>query len=147
MDRQVYGTPAYIAPEVVLRRGYGKPVDWWAAGVILYQFLVGCVPFDGDTPEELFDQVLHGQLEWPPDEEGTFSLPADVRTLVSQLLEREPPMRLGSLDDAIEVRAHTFFVKRAFNWDAVLRQKAEFIPNLTNEEDTSYFDCVLYICF
>lgn len=56
------GTPEYIAPEVILRQGYGKPVDWWAMGVILYEFLVGCAPFFGDTPEELFGQVISG--EW-----------------------------------------------------------------------------------
>merc|ERR1719238_1956261 len=51
-DKQVFGTPEYIAPEVILRQGYGKPVDWWSMGVILYEFLIGCVPFFGETPVE-----------------------------------------------------------------------------------------------
>lgn len=40
----------------------GKPVDWWSMGIILYEFLVGCVPFFGVTPEELFSQVINGEL-------------------------------------------------------------------------------------
>lgn len=59
------GTPEYIAPEVIFRQGYGKPVDWWAMGVVLYEFLVGCVPFFGDTPEELFGQVVSGAFPYP----------------------------------------------------------------------------------
>ena len=64
LPMQVCGTPEYIAPEVILIQGYGKPVDWWAMGIILYEFLVGCVPFFGDTPEELFGQVISGEFRW-----------------------------------------------------------------------------------
>lgn len=61
-DKQVFGTPEYIAPEVILRQGYGKPVDWWSMGIILYEFLIGCVPFFGNTPEELFAHTVQGEF-------------------------------------------------------------------------------------
>ena len=55
---QIAGTPAYIAPEIILEKGYGKPVDWWAVGIVLYQFLLGDVPFDGCKLKEVLKQVL-----------------------------------------------------------------------------------------
>uniref|UniRef100_A0A2D4EZD8 non-specific serine/threonine protein kinase n=1 Tax=Micrurus corallinus TaxID=54390 RepID=A0A2D4EZD8_MICCO len=93
LDKQVCGTPEYIAPEVILRQGYGKPVDWWAMGIILYEFLVGCVPFFGDTPEELFGQVISDEIVWP---EGDEALPLDAQDLIGKLLRQNPLERLGT---------------------------------------------------
>uniref|UniRef100_A0A480PR98 non-specific serine/threonine protein kinase n=1 Tax=Sus scrofa TaxID=9823 RepID=A0A480PR98_PIG len=134
LDKQVCGTPEYIAPEVILRQGYGKPVDWWAMGVILYEFLVGCVPFFGDTPEELFGQVISDEIVWP---EGDDALPPDAQDLTSKLLRQNPLERLGT-GSAHEVKQHPFFT--GLDWTGLLRQKAEFIPQLESEDDTSYFD-------
>ncbi|XP_073501372.1 microtubule-associated serine/threonine-protein kinase 2 [Phyllobates terribilis] len=134
LDKQVCGTPEYIAPEVILRQGYGKPVDWWAMGVIVYEFLVGCVPFFGDTPEELFGQVISDEIAWP---EGEEALPSDAQDLVSKLLRQSPLERMGT-GGAYEVKQHRFF--KDLDWNGLLRQKAEFIPQLESEDDTSYFD-------
>ncbi|KAM6938733.1 microtubule-associated serine/threonine-protein kinase 3 isoform 4-T4 [Lycodopsis pacificus] len=134
VDKQVCGTPEYIAPEVILRQGYGKPVDWWAMGVILYEFLVGCVPFFGDTPEELFGQVVSDEIIWP---EGDDALPIDAQDLITRLLRQSPLDRLGT-GGASEVKQHPFFL--GLDWNGLLRQKAEFIPQLEAEDDTSYFD-------
>ncbi|KAJ8392498.1 hypothetical protein AAFF_G00073760 [Aldrovandia affinis] len=134
LDKQVCGTPEYIAPEVILRQGYGKPVDWWAMGVILYEFLVGCAPFFGDTPEELFGQVISDEIIWPEEEEA---LPYDAQDLISKLLRQNPLDRLGT-GSAFEVKQHRFFTD--LDWNSLLRQKAEFIPQLESEDDTSYFD-------
>ena len=59
----MYGTPQYIAPEVIMNCGYGNPVDWWSAGVCLYEFLVGMVPFYGETAEMLFGQIVNGEKD------------------------------------------------------------------------------------
>ncbi|XP_011472592.1 microtubule-associated serine/threonine-protein kinase 2 isoform X4 [Oryzias latipes] len=134
LDKQVCGTPEYIAPEVILRQGYGKPVDWWAMGVILYEFLVGCAPFFGDTPEELFGQVISDEIVWPEEDEA---LPHDAQDLISKLLRQNPLERLGT-GGAFEVKQHAFFTD--LDWNGLLRQKAEFIPQLESEDDTSYFD-------
>ncbi|XP_041032861.1 microtubule-associated serine/threonine-protein kinase 1-like [Carcharodon carcharias] len=134
LDKQVCGTPEYIAPEVIVRQGYGKPVDWWAMGIILYEFLVGCVPFFGDTPEELFGQVISDDIMWP---DGDEALPADAQHLISSLLQPNPLDRLGT-GGTYEVKQHGFF--KDLDWNSLLRQKAEFIPHLESEEDTSYFD-------
>ncbi|XP_061739364.1 microtubule-associated serine/threonine-protein kinase 3-like isoform X13 [Nerophis ophidion] len=134
VDKQVCGTPEYIAPEVILRQGYGKPVDWWAMGIILYEFLVGCVPFFGDTPEELFGQVVSDEIIWP---KGDDALPTDAEDMITHLLRQSPLERLGT-GGASEVKQHSFFA--ALDWNGLLRQKAEFIPQLDAEDDTSYFD-------
>ncbi|XP_044218045.1 microtubule-associated serine/threonine-protein kinase 2 isoform X3 [Thunnus albacares] len=134
LDKQVCGTPEYIAPEVILRQGYGKPVDWWAMGVILYEFLVGCAPFFGDTPEELFGQVISDEIIWPEEDEA---LPQEAQDLICKLLRQNPLERLGT-GSAFEVKQHSFFTE--LDWNSLLRQKAEFIPQLESEDDTSYFD-------
>ena len=134
-DMQVFGTPYYIAPEVILRQGYGKPVDYWSMGIILYEFLVGCVPFISDTPEGLFDHVIHDNIEWPSDDD--WPLPNEAKDLITLLLLRNPKERLGT-GGSMEVKSHPFL--RDVCWEDLLRQKAGFVPQLEDEEDTSYFD-------
>uniref|UniRef100_A0A8V1AH12 non-specific serine/threonine protein kinase n=1 Tax=Gallus gallus TaxID=9031 RepID=A0A8V1AH12_CHICK len=130
----VCGTLEYTAPEVILWQGYGKPVDCWAMGVILYEFLVGCIPFFRDTPEELFGQVISDGTAWP---EGDDTLPPDAQDLISKLLHQNPLERMGT-GSAFEMKQHRFF--KDLDWNGLLWQKAELISHLESEDDTSYFD-------
>ena len=125
-------------------------MDWWALGVVFYEFLVGCVPFIGDTPDELFENVLSERIEWPSEGEeadgngegaGTGAgagVPCDAQHLIHALLVNNPIARLGGGGDADEVKAHAFFGD--VDWGGLLRQKAEFVPILDDDEDTSYFE-------
>ncbi|XP_011342558.1 microtubule-associated serine/threonine-protein kinase 3 isoform X2 [Ooceraea biroi] len=134
-DKQVFGTPEYIAPEVILRQGYGKPVDWWSMGIILYEFLIGCVPFFGETPEELFAHTVNDDIEWP--DEDDWPVQPEAKDIITALLHQSPRDRLGT-GGSHEVKEHPYFY--GVNWNSLLRQKAEFVPQLVNDEDTSYFD-------
>ncbi|VDP68358.1 unnamed protein product [Echinostoma caproni] len=133
-DKQVFGTPEYIAPEVILRQGYGKPVDWWSMGIILYEFLVGCVPFAGESIEDLFAQIVTVGDETDRSDN-------EAMELITLLLERDPLLRLGTSCDAAEVKEAAFFAgPPSVDWNNLLRQKAAFVPQLEHDEDTSYFD-------
>ncbi len=60
-DAEVYGTPDYIAPEVILGQAYGFAVDWWSMGVILYEMMIGTTPFWSTTVQELFEEITDGE--------------------------------------------------------------------------------------
>ena len=110
-------------------------MDWWSSGIILYEFLIGCVPFFGETPEELFSHVVNDDIEWPS--ESDWPVPVEAKDLITALLQQNPRDRLGTAGGA-EVKAHPFFDR--LDWNSLLRQKAGFVPQLDDDNDTSYFD-------
>lgn len=62
---RIVGTPQYMAPEMTLGKGLDNPaVDYWALGVILFEMLIGCTPFDGDTPQEMFENIRQNKVPW-----------------------------------------------------------------------------------
>lgn len=135
-DKQICGTPQYLAPEVILRQSYGKTVDWWSMGIILYEFLTSFAPFNGNTPEDLFDNVINEEITWPEDDDEIY-VPEDAKNLINGLLTHDPLNRLGA-GGAHEIKENYFFMY--LDWDNLLRTKAEFIPQLDGPDDTSYFD-------
>jgi serine/threonine protein kinase len=56
------GTPDYLAPEMLMGMSYGPEVDWWALGIILYEFMYGAPPFNADSPQKIFENILDQQV-------------------------------------------------------------------------------------
>jgi serine/threonine protein kinase len=61
------GTPEYLAPEVLLNKGHGKPVDWWTLGILTYEMVAGIDPFNDDDPMAIYQKILKGKIKFPRD--------------------------------------------------------------------------------
>ncbi|KAF9108368.1 hypothetical protein BGX27_008359 [Mortierella sp. AM989] len=128
------GTPDYLAPECVLGLSQDAMVDWWALGVICYEFLFGIPPFHGETPEQVFENILNGDIDW---QESELEISPEARDFMERLLCYDPETRLGA-KGADEVKSHPFF--KDINWDTLLSEKPAFVPDPADIEDTDYFD-------
>ncbi|KAG0666877.1 Serine/threonine kinase [Rhodotorula mucilaginosa] len=129
------GTPEFMAPEIILEQRYGRAVDWWAFGVLIYEMLLGQSPFRGDDEEEIFDAILEDEPLYP------IHMPKDSVSILTKLLTKDPTRRLGASEaDAAEIKSHLFF--KDTNWDDVFHKRipAPFYPNITSATDTSNFD-------
>ncbi|KAL8673398.1 MAG: hypothetical protein Q9168_002188 [Polycauliona sp. 1 TL-2023] len=129
------GTPEFMAPEILLDKKYGRAVDWWAFGVLIYQMLLQQSPFRGEDEDEIYDAILADEPLYP------IHMPRDSVSILQKLLMREPELRLGSgPTDAQEIMSHAFF--RNINWDEFHEKKVPppFMPQIANATDTSNFD-------
>ncbi|KAI3625836.1 hypothetical protein CBS9595_001197 [Malassezia furfur] len=130
------GTPEYLAPELLLGRGYTKSVDWWTLGVLLYEMLTGLPPFYSEDVSEMYRKILHDPLTFPPE------VQPDARDLLTRLLHREASERLGyGPHGAAEIKSHPFFTKH-IDWALLLAKKVQppYKPGVQSTLDTSNFD-------
>ncbi|XP_053417456.1 ribosomal protein S6 kinase beta-2 isoform X4 [Nycticebus coucang] len=128
------GTIEYMAPEILMRSGHNRAVDWWSLGALMYDMLTGSPPFTAENRKKTMDKIIKGKLALPP------YLTPDARDLVKKFLKRNPSQRIGGgPGDAADVQKHPFF--RHLNWDDLLAHRVDppFRPCLS-EEDVSQFD-------
>ncbi|KAK3913792.1 Serine/threonine-protein kinase greatwall [Frankliniella fusca] len=129
-DQRILGTPDYLAPELLLRKNHGSGVDWWALGVCLYEFMTGIPPFNDETPQAVFQNILNRDIPWP---EGDELLSPEAVSAIESILTLDPVQRPNGAD----IRKMGLF--REINWENLLSTEAPFIPQPDSSTDTCYF--------
>jgi len=127
------GTPEYLAPEVLKGKGYGKAVDWWSYGSLLYEMLSGLPPFYSTDVQEMYKKIMSDKLKFPS------SMSENAKSLLEGLLQRDINQRLK---DPSKIKDHPFF--SSINWEDLYdkKMKPPFIPDVKGEADTSQIDPV-----
>ncbi|XP_064174258.1 calcium/calmodulin-dependent protein kinase type II delta chain isoform X10 [Anguilla rostrata] len=111
------GTPGYLSPEVLRKDPYGKPVDIWACGVILYILLVGYPPFWDEDQHKLYQQIKAGAYDFPSPEWDTVT--PEAKNLINQMLTINPAKRITA-DQALK---HPWVCQRSTVASMIHRQE------------------------
>ncbi|XP_045109648.1 serine/threonine-protein kinase greatwall-like isoform X2 [Portunus trituberculatus] len=130
-ESRILGTPDYLAPELLLHLGHGPAVDWWALGVCLFEFMTGIPPFNDETPEAVFHNILQRDVPWPENEEA---LSKEAVECVDKLLEYDPKTRA----DFEYMKTTALFSN--IDWINLSSTQPPFIPQPDDAMDTTYFE-------
>lgn len=129
------GTPEFMAPEIIANKPYGRSVDWWAFGVLMFQMMLCQSPFKGDDEDDVFNAIEHDEVRYP------ISMPRLTVLVLQALLDKDPLSRLGSGEtDAEEIMKHAYFEDVNFEDVRNLRIEPPFVPELKSDQDCSNFD-------
>ena len=131
----ICGTPQYLAPEILLKKGYDKTVDWWSLGCVMYEMISGKLPFAIRKGAKMSLKIYDQGIDYPS------YMKDDAKDLIQKFLVVEPSERLGWGPDGSEnIKKHHFF--KGINWnDAKMKKiKPPFIPKLNSDIDLKYFD-------
>jgi len=129
------GTPEYLAPEIILNKGHGKPVDWWTMGILLYEMLVGIDPFSDDDPMQTYQKIIKGKINFPKD------FDKNAKSLIKHLLTADTTKRYGCLKNGVkDILNHRLFI--GYDWKnfVFLKMEPPYIPPIKSATDTSNFE-------
>lgn len=129
------GTPEYLAPEIILSKGYNNAVDWWALGVLIYEMAAGYPPFFADQPIQIYEKIVSGKVKFP----SHFS--AEIKDLLKNLLQVDLTKRFGNLKNGVgDIKGHPWFHKT--DWILIFQKKASppFVPTLNKQNAAANFE-------
>lgn len=129
------GTPEYLAPETIKNTGHNCGVDWWAFGILIFEFLVGQPPFWDQNPMKIYEQIVEGKIKYPS------AMSADAKDIVSKLCEVDATKRLGNLQRrSKDVKEHVWF--KSIEWEKLYKRELEapIKPHLSSATDTRNFE-------
>ena len=129
------GTPEYLAPEIILNKGHGKPVDWWTMGILLYEMLVGIDPFSDDDPMQIYQKIIKGKINFPKD------FDKNAKSLIKHLLTADTTKRYGCLKNGVkDILNHRLFI--GYDWKnfVFLKMQPPYIPPIKSATDSSNFE-------
>ena len=135
------GTPGYMAPEVLLAINHSFPVDFFAIGIMGYEFIYGERPYLGKSRKEIKQQVLRKQAKIDPDDIPDGWGPESI-DFINSCLKRKDSKRLGFTGGVNDLKNHVWF--KDFDWDALYNKtlRAPFIPPKTGNFDKKYCEHV-----
>ncbi|XP_060851228.1 cAMP-dependent protein kinase catalytic subunit beta-like [Rhopalosiphum padi] len=129
------GTAEYLAPEIILRRGYGKAVDYWSLGVLLYEMLANRSPFVDRDTGKLFSNIVTGEYSCPLGFSG------DVINLLRNMLKVDVTRRYGNLANGIrDIKKHRWFGDMDWCEAFGRRVTPPYVPVISDTVDTSNFE-------
>ena len=131
------GTPEYLAPEIVLMKGYDKSVDLWALGCFIYELIYKRTPFQDEVTSIIFENIVTSNDSLCFDPYGGH----DLESVVRKLLEVNPVFRLGNLKNGMDdIKKEPYFA--SIDWEALQRQESPtpYVPPIRGDLDCSNFD-------
>lgn len=107
-----WGSPLYLAPEIIKGERQSTSVDWWSFGVLMYEMMIGCPPFWSEDNELLLMQILENKFTL------TDNISDHAKDLITALLKLDPEKRLGSGPEGVnEIKNHKFF--EGIDWEKI----------------------------
>ncbi|EDQ84285.1 uncharacterized protein MONBRDRAFT_12960 [Monosiga brevicollis MX1] len=129
------GTPEYLAPEIIVNKGYGHAVDWWAVGILTYEMRCGRSPFESRSQMEMFKRITKRDYKFPRD------FTEEERSFIDGLLQVDLTRRLGNMHGGVDdIKRHPYFA--SLDWDKLYSHaaKSPYVPKVTGPGDCRNFD-------